>query len=180
MMRRRTRLIFSTLGVMLACGPVLAQELTFADRLTLDPGETCSAGAPVAGAIVALALRGAKGENYVLAGNPESPRLAVRGPARTAFSVFEITGTATENTVAMHSMGHLKFLSLDSEARVFAAAEPAQAVPFVFEETGDGYFRIRLHAHPVWLRMNQNGYLDFRTRDVSAAAQFCAQNVVAG
>lgn len=173
----RNGLIFSTLAVMLACGSVKAQERSFVDRLTLDPEETCSTGAPGPGDVVALALRGAKGENYAVVGR-EAPRLAVRGPATTAFSVFEITGTATENTVAIHSLGHLKFLSLDSEARVFAAAEPAQAVPFVFEETGDGYFRIRLHAYPVWLRMNQNGYLDFRTRDVAAAAQFCAQTVV--
>ena len=177
-MSRISILVSSIAAFLLPAAQGLAQEPTFADRLSLDPAETCSSGAPGPDDVVALALRGAKGENYVVAGNSETARLAVRGPATTAFSVFEITETATENTVAIHSLGHLKFLSLDSEARVFAQAEPAQAVPFVFEETEGGYFRIRLHGHQVWLRMNQNGYLDFRTRDPQTAAQFCAQNVV--
>jgi hypothetical protein len=154
-----------------------AQEPSFVDRLTLDPNETCSSGAPEPGDIVALALRGGKGRHYAVAGGNEVARLAMRGPATTAYSVFEITETAVDDTVAIHSLGHMKFLSVDSEARVQARAEPQQAVPFVFEETDDGYFRIRLHARPLWLRMNQNGYLDFRARDAGSATQFCAQPV---
>jgi hypothetical protein len=154
-----------------------AQEPSFVDRLVLDPQETCSGGTPEPGDIVALALRGAKGRNYAIVGGNEVARLAMRGPATTAYSVFEITDTAVENTVAIRSLGHVKFLSVDSEARVQARAEPQQAVPFIFEETDNGYFRIRLHARPIWLSMNQNGYLDFRGRDAGSAAQFCAQPV---
>ncbi len=158
-------------------GQAGAQEPTFVDRLVLDPQETCSGGAPEPGDIVALALRGARGRNYAVAAGNETARLAMRGPATTAYSVFEITDTAVENTVAIHSLGHMKFLSLDSDARVQARAEPQQAVQFIFEETDSGYFRIRLHAHPLWLRMNLNGYLDFRARDAGSATQFCAQPV---
>ncbi len=155
-----------------------AQEPSFVDRLELNPDETCSAGAPEAGAVVALALRGARGDNYVRTGNADVPRLAVRGPVTDAFGVLQIIETATDGAVAIYSPAHTRFLMLDENTRVLAQAEPVAAVPFVLEATGDGYFRIRLAGHQVWMRMNVNGYLDFRTRDVNAAAQFCAQSVV--
>ena len=165
-------------GLLAALFMAQAQEPSFVDRLVLDPGETCSGGAPEPGAVVALALRGARGSHYVVAGNLDVARLAVRGPVTDALGVFQVLETATEGAIALYSIGHSKFLDLDANTRIFAQAEPAAAVPFVLEETGDGYFRIRLAGHQVWMRMNENGYLDFRTRNLDAAVQFCAQPVI--
>jgi hypothetical protein len=154
-----------------------ADERPFVERLVLNPQETCSKGAPGPGETVALSLRGAKGLNYMRAAPSDEARVAVRGPASSAFSVFQITETATPKAVAFLNVGKAKFLQLDDRKRVAATAEPASAASFVFEETGDGYVRIRQAGQSAWMQMNVNGYLDFRARSAQAAVQFCVQPV---
>ncbi|GGD11932.1 hypothetical protein [Aquisalinus flavus] len=156
-----------------------AGQDSFRDKLVLDPDETCSTGVPAAGDIIALALRGAKGKNYVRAGNQDVPRLAVRGAVTDEYSIFRFVQAATEDTVALFSFGHEQFVLMDEETRLFAQAEGKAALLMSLEDTGDGYFRIKLDGYPFWMGMNANGYLDFRARSTDNAVTFCAQLIAA-
>lgn len=152
---------------------------TFKDRLQLDPNETCSAGVPEPGDVVALALKGAKGRNYAIAGNSETARLAIRGEASSLFSVFQVLPAAEEGSVALYSLGHQRFVMMDDKTRLFATSGPESALLFELEDASDGYVRIKVHGYPTWMRMNVNGYLDFRSKQAEAATSFCAQIVTA-
>ena len=169
-------LIAGTFAIASISSGATAQE-TFKDKLVLSPEETCATGVPEAGDVVALALKGAKGRNYAIAGNSEKPRLAIRGEAKTIFSVFQFVPTATENAVAVYSLGHEKYVLMDEKTRLFATAEPASALLFELEQASEGYFRIKVHGYQSWMRMNTNGYLDFRAKQQEAATIFCAQAV---
>ncbi len=165
-------------GLVILSSPAQSQ-VPFADQLVLDPQETCSTGIPEEAAVVALALRGAKDKNYLLAGRNEIARLAVRGPASDAYSVFQITGTASAGAMAFFGLGHERFVQIGERSRVFASAEAAGASLFVLEDAGQGYFRVRQQGSQIWMRMNANGYLDFNARSAAEAVNFCAQKVAA-
>ncbi|MGC6498985.1 MAG: hypothetical protein ACON4C_02240 [Henriciella sp.] len=150
---------------------------TFKDRLQLNPNETCSTGVPEPGDVVAFALKGAKGRNYAIAGNSETARLAIRGEANSVFNVFQVLPAAEEGSVALYSLGHQQFVTMDDKTRLFATSGPESALLFQLEDASEGYFRIKVHGYPTWMRMNVNGYLDFRSKQAEAATSFCAQIV---
>lgn len=157
-----------------------ASQESFEDTLVLNPDETCSVGVPASGDVIALALRGAKGRNYVRAGSAEVPRMAVRGRPSDAFSVFQFVEGPDGNAVALYSLGHQKYVAMDDRTRLFANAEASGALLFQLEDTGEGYVRLKLNDFAFWMNMNPNGYLSFRGRQPEDAAEFCAQIVQAG
>ncbi|MEO0550809.1 MAG: hypothetical protein AAFZ91_12895 [Pseudomonadota bacterium] len=152
-------------------------DQTFQDRLDLNVEESCSAGMPEPGDVVALALRGAKGKHYVRAGSAEKPRLAIRGEVSSLYSVFQIEPTETENAVAFYNLGQQAYVLMDEDTRLFANAQPTSALLFDLEAAQDGYVRIKVHGYASWVRMNANGYLYLRARQEDAATQFCAQGI---